>query len=508
MKTARLAAVVPILLWGICVFVLSCSGGGNGSNDGGQDGQDGDGGDDGDGTHVPAIRWSERMEVDLEQAGLQLDLAATPDNQFAIGYINEGVLVENGCTAPITGGGFTPEMLDQVRYARFDGTAWTHEDVAPIKSVFLAGISLAFDPSGVPTIAYLGGPNSSQCCGGSNLIFATRTGASQWTETGAVTNSAQAGDGGNCPIGQNLCNVGDMVGLWPAIVKNPVTGALGAAYRDIHLCYAQSDQDFSDLEYVYTNGGGFGHEFIDLARGGGDFNSLTFDSTGEPAVATYNGKSGFIGFSRRQAGTWTPSAACSAAPSPDTCSDRARGDCPEGMTCIKKRCTALIDCVSGSLPDGSISLGVGKDGRFLVAYYDANQKSLRFGHSTDGLQWNTAIIDAAGSNGRSPNLLIDPQSGMPAVVYYRCSDSSSDSNCNRNHDGVRYAYFTGTYPDELLTTNKWKKVTVCEDSAAYDGERVSAAILPDGRIGVAYSYLCTIGCQSPRQILFQIGTWE
>ena len=64
--------------------------------------------------------------------------------------------------------------------------------------------------------------------------------------------------------------------------------------------------------------------------------------------------------------------------------------------------------------------------------------------------------------------------------------------------------------DELTTQAKWKKSVVSDDSNAYDGMHASAAILPDGRVGIAYQltwYDTTAGI-TRLNVMFKLGTWE
>ena len=67
------------------------------------------------------------------------------------------------------------------------------------------------------------------------------------------------------------------MGLWPSIARSQDGSIIGVVYRDVHNGYTKDADDAADLEYAYsTGGGGWGHEWIDLARGSGDFSSLAF----------------------------------------------------------------------------------------------------------------------------------------------------------------------------------------------------------------------------------------
>jgi hypothetical protein len=498
-----LLAASALWLFGSC----SSSGGQPDGNDvpDAQDGTD----EGGDTVTTRVISFSDRQVVDDRQAGQQLSLSPTPDGRFAVGYFARGSSKVMCNSHP---GGMQIEIqVDHVRYATYDGSAWHTEDVADYSSELNSGISLLFDGN-TPVLAYLGGADASQCCGGSDLITARRGGGGGWTPTISVAMSSEATAGADCPVMQGLCDTGDLVGLWPSMAKAP-DGKLGVVWRDLHLCYAQTDQDMSDLEYA--EGANFGTKrWVDLGRGSGDFNSLAFGPDGAPAVATYNGKNGAIYFSRWTNGAWDPP------PPPQgenqcavnaLCTQNLQDSCPDGQVCIANRCSNLISCVDGILPDGSISLAIDPQGRYLVAYFDLNKKNLAIAHSTDGRHWTRGVIDGDGATGMSPKLMFDPISGMPEVVYYRCSDYNPNSlNCNRNQDGVKFAIFTGKYPDELGVQAKWKKTNVSRDNVAFDGRHLSAGVLPDGTVGVAYSYNWTDpGTNEPKeQVMFQLGTWQ
>jgi len=529
----------------LALALPACTGSsnGNGDHDGTNGDSDGDGGDNGD-DDTKTLVWSARVEVDDEQAGSQLDMAAMPDGQnFAIAYFknldceNDGdcpidvMSCDNGvcvgeCSEPILGDVYTEVIQDQVRYAWSDGENWQHEDVATVATVMLTGISIVFDGS-TPLIAYLGGTplGGLQVCGGTDLIVASGPGT--WNEDVAVAVSNEATAGDDCPGMQGICDFGDVVGLWPSMAKAP-DGTIGVVYRDIHNGYTKDADDSADLEYAYGHVGSWTHEWIDLGRGGGDFPSLAFKSDSEPAVVYYNGEQGLSGgsapnlFATRPFGDYTQRA--------KPCSSAA--DCPNGQACDGNECictsdsqceaprrcvlphgicSPVVDSMESGLPEKSLSLAIGPDDRYLVAYFDVDEKNLMIAHSMDGLTWTRGLIDSQNSTGLYPSLVVDPLSGKPGVAYYRCSDySPNELECNKNQDGLLYAYFSGEYPAELTTQSKWKKTVVSDDPNAFDGMWASAAVLPDGRVGIAYQYTWyDISAGITRlDLMFRLGTWE
>lgn len=473
----------------------------------------------------PVITFSTRTEVDTENAGFQIDIEATPEGQFAVAYFKRLETVGR-CEEPILGDTYTETQQDQVRYARFDGTTWSVEDVATVNTVFLTGISLVFDGA-TPLIAYLGGTplGGLQVCGGTDLIVAHGPGS--WTEDIAVAVSNEAAAGDDCPGMQGICDFGDVVGLWPTMAKAP-DGTIGVAYRDIHNGYTKDADDSADLEYAFGHVGSWGHEWIDLGRGGGDFPSLAFRPDNEPAVAYYNGEQNMndgtapILFATRPFGDYTQRA--------KPCSTSA--DCPNGQACdgnecicstdaqceSPKRCviphgicSVVVDGMERGLPEHSVSLAVGPDGRYLLAYYDVDEKNLMIAHSEDGLNWARGLVDSNGNVGRFPSLAIDPSDGKPVLAYYRCNEyHPNEWDCDRNHDGVYFAYFAGAYPAELTNQAKWKKTVVSEDSGASDGLFTSLAVGEDGTVGIAYQYswVDPQTMETRNTLMFQQGTWE
>ncbi|MBN2498569.1 MAG: hypothetical protein JXR96_28520 [Deltaproteobacteria bacterium] len=524
-----------------CGCVLACSGNG-GSPDSGthQDGQDVDGGGDEE-APVRTIHFDEAVVVEDELAGQQIALAATPDDQFAVAYFKQEP--EPGtCENPILGGPPTPVRLDTIRYARFDGTVWSEpEDVVTIETAMLSGIDLVFDGE-TPLIAYLGGDEGRQICGGSDAMIARPDGNGGWTESAAVTMSDEAPELDACPKGQGMCDFGDVVGMWPSMAVAP-DGTIGLAYRDVHNGYTKEADESSDLEWAFAPHGAtsWSHQWIDIGRGSGLYNSLAFGPDGTAAVAYYNGKHGVLTVSVAGEDRWTEMPTCvpctvrsDCPPGEDCIGGHCVGvacvedtECEFGEACLEGNCTSPADCPAGldcvpgtgwcwslvaqperSLPQQSASLAIAPDGRLLVAWFDPDSGTLRISHSADGLQWTHGSIDTSGRTGMYPNILVDPQTGRPGVAYYRCSDGQEE--CQRAQDGVRFAFFTGVYPDELSSRYMWVKVTVSEKGVGSDGLNLSAAVLPDGSVGIAYAYsFFDSGAGEGRQyVMFQKGTWS
>jgi hypothetical protein len=470
--------------WIIGILFLSavcftCSNKGNSSNNNNNDGDD---------TNPPGpeidigtpVVIDETNTASSKVAVASIGLSVTPDKQWAVAYYRNGVVNETGCTTPITGGGSTSEMQDEVWYASFDGTNWNSELVDTIHSVFLGSISLVYNNTNQAFIAYLGGPDGNRCCGGSKLIQANRVSSNNWVSNQVVTSSHDALAGNNCPAMQTICDVGDLVGLWPYQAVSPDGTIIGIVYQDAHFCYGMSDVIKADAE-LYTSGGSTPqHEWIDPGRGGGNYNRLVYDASNVPAVVFYNVNSpGSIYFSKRGAGQWPW----------DYCDNST--PCQTGYTCYQNRCGMEVVKNVGSLPEGSLSLIVDSQGRYLLAYFDTNNNILKIAHSADGVTWKSGTIDSNGSTGMYPSIMMNPATNKPVIVYYRCGETTDGLDCNYNRDGVRLAVFVGTYPDELTTKSKWRRYDDTYfplDKDGSDGKFVSAAIQSDGTIGLAYMY--------------------
>jgi hypothetical protein len=330
---------------------------------------------------------------------------------------------------------------------------------------------------------------------------------------------------------QGICDFGDVVGLWPSLARDPVSGTIGAVYRDIHNGYTKEADDSSDLEYAYSTGSGWGHEWVDLGWGSGDFNSLAFGPNGQPAVAYYNGESGTILFAKRSntdpARPWseyTTQAPCSVdadcqegerCPEEVRCWCASNNHCEEPKLCVEGRCSIVIDRMEYGLDEGSISLAVDQNGRYLIAYFDVDDKNLMIAHSMDGINWVKGLVDSQEATGMYPSLVIDPRNNNPGIAYYRCNrytGAGTACSSHPNHDGPRYAYFTGSYPDELTVMAKWKKMDIQtpKDDVAIDGEKISAAVQSDGTVGVAYAYswVDPADMTTKRHIMFHVGIWK
>jgi hypothetical protein len=423
-----------------------------------------------------------------------ISLATTPDSLWAVAYYKD----PNSTTACMNHETPSTVGTTSLYYARSNGSSWTPELVATSNTTnyltaSLSGVSLIFDQSDTPLIAYASGAMSGQCCMAGDLVQSSRNGSGVWTPQNLVRDSVDApNQDANCPVDQNYCTFGDTVGLWPSQARAP-NNTIGIAYQDIHRCWNKDDTDRADAEIVL----GGNPEWIDIGRGGGYYNKLAFDSNSVPAVAFWNGKNGTIYFSKRGTTQWPW----------DVCTDTTQ--CQLGYTCDTTNGRCVIEVVKnvGGLPEGSLSLGIGWDGRYLLAYYNPSSDNLMLARSesSDGINWQSGSVATDGTTGMYPTILINQAAQKLAIIYYHCHDNENASNCSDDRDGVRLAVFTGVYPDELLTKSKWKKYTLESQLVknVYDGKFVSAAIQSDGTIGVAYTYTWVVSGDVQKALVFR-----
>src|SRR5690606_20662690 len=137
------------------------------------------------------------------------------------------------------------------------------------------GLSLAFEPGGAPLVAFMGGVQAEFRCGATVSAIASR-GPGGWTqeiidEEGDVPAMVFEEDVEHCANYQNACNLGGVVGLWPAL--GIFEGQPILAYRDIHFGFGVDAEEKSDLQ-LYWRGGLITAEAV---SGAGSFTRLVVD---------------------------------------------------------------------------------------------------------------------------------------------------------------------------------------------------------------------------------------
>ncbi|MBN1203916.1 MAG: hypothetical protein JXB05_03195 [Myxococcaceae bacterium] len=306
----------------------------------------------------------------------------------------------------------------EIRYLQVENDQVSQpETVDTVQRVF--GLSLAFDSSGRPTVAYLGGgSDDSAYWFQSDLEVSYRTGPNTWTSNVPVTMSNEA-------LGDNdVSNTGFLVGINPAIAFHNTTAFV--AYRDGHSGqFEKQDWDGSDLEVVV--GGPTSWTPRMVAPGGnnkaayGGHIQMVMTASGQPALVhdqvsgTPDGTGANVLFQRRNAdGSWTP----------------------------PLQVQQVFNTQRGASLAWDPVLGFG------VAVVERAQNKLTFiqCEESGGVQCTAAgnwtapdPVYGSGSGGWYPSLAIDPKTHEPSIVFYICSysPSANEGSCSAKDDELR-----------------------------------------------------------------------
>ena len=396
-----------VLLVGFLVALCSCTGGsGSGSGGGAGGGSGGAGG---------AGGTKGFTSYDLDTAGTGLTFLAIASDPVA-----ERVGVAYFVDLGKTDGGNTDNYA--VRYVEWKkGVTSTPQTMRDVQRT--AGISVAFQPSGEPAVAYLGGgADLSAYWYQSDAVVNYRTGGTTWTEQSVLTTSSQA------PVCPTLgFEMGFLVGLWPSLVFDGTTAIF--AYRDAHSG-AFKKQDWGPSDVKVSSGGptawttacaaqgtdtsGYGGR-IDLILAAGQ-PALLFDAIPEDAVAQGN----TIYFQKRKSDlSWTG--------------------------------PATVLTIANTQSGGSLAYDATEG--YGIAAIERSTNTLLYTHSTDGVTWSTATpIFASGTGGWYPSLAMDPALHEPAVAFYLCSASPNiaEGSCPASQDELRIIQRNGANWTETL----------------------------------------------------------
>ncbi len=229
-------------------------------------------------------RWTTGL-VEGGNVGLHPRIAVAPNGTIGAAWM----AIEGREDGPCTELGEDPPPPMQirwaVRYAEFNGTGWSAEDVADLRFVGQPpGIDLAFDANSTAILGGMAGDPVVQFryCGVNDAAIYTRTSAGNWTAQTAVRNSGEAA------TGDAASDFGAVVGYWPALAVAS-NGDVGLAYKDVHAGGIQSD-DFrrADLEFAWRRGNAWTPYPVDFGRGGGQFSKMVFDQEDRPIIMHYN----------------------------------------------------------------------------------------------------------------------------------------------------------------------------------------------------------------------------
>ncbi|MBN2718852.1 MAG: hypothetical protein JXX14_23605 [Deltaproteobacteria bacterium] len=452
--TRMIHTVFPVPLCvvtlGLCMIAVAC---GEANEDGQPVSTDSFVADTGTETDSAAApEWEIELVSDMA-AGIQTRLVAGPDDMlgltwFANDAFDDGLCDEIAVNPPT-------RLRQRFYYGVKSGSAspWTVEEVdSPVITLLPTGLSLAYSPDGLPTIAYTGGVPEGQFCGGNDAVLATRTATGWQFETAA----SESGDSQTGIVGSDE---GMVVGLWPALAYS-ASGEPAVVHKDAHFGALQSiDLRKADAEFAWRRGGGWIYEAIDANEGAGEPNALVFD--GDTPIAVYgipvetqqDSRKGVWAARRADDGTW-----------------EEKIQLHEGA--ISTDIAAGINPVTGEL---------------VVAFYSASDKAVRvrrlsdLSNFTNSLSWTSEIVTRAlYDEGDYLSLAFTPQ-GKEVLAYHRCRlNSSTSDSCDQNDEAALLAIRTdGVWRDEVITAS----------AKGSCGEYTSVAV--DSR-GVAHVvYRCT-----------------
>ncbi len=335
--------------------------------------------------------------------------------------------------APAADGGTTVNDDYELKYVEYThGVVSTPETLRVMQR--LEGLSLAFEPTHKdPVVAYLGGATSFVV--GESIfwfqheaVYARKSG-STWTETVVARNS------GDAPAGNNVSDLGFLVGLWPSILFDPA-GNFFFVYRDAHNGeFPLQDWGASDVELWNGPWGGSLAPTV-LAAGGKDKKGYgghlqLVMGASQPAViydelpTTADGSGQIVWFNERKAdGTWkTPQ---------------------------------IIYNVYDTGPFGASFAYDGTDGGtegFGLAL-GASSHLTYFNRNPANGTWNTPDpFFSIGSGGWYPSLAMDPIYHEPAIAFYVCSthDGRGATQCLDTENDLRVSQRMG---------GNWREVVV------------------------------------------------
>ena len=383
-------------------FGLSCSGGGGGQPNTAASKRDAQVATD---TASGPLVWqffdiSECGQQPGDQAGFQT-VAAASDSQVAFASVTQTSGQETcaGLEASAATAAVFKICVVLPSASGFVGTIATSQSYAA-----MMGVGLAFDSASVPWLAYTGGPSANMRCGASDMLLASASGGVLGTPRTIAADSRSSGmppdQAVNCAA-QDVCNQGDATGYWPAVARDPSSGNLAVAFRDLHFGVAVTDFDFSDVEFA--RGDAYSVFTADVARGGGSYIRLGFSPAGKAAIVHYNEHLPAIWLDHETDQGWESK-----------------------------------QLFVGTIRE-QIGFAVSSSGLHALAYFDQTRQLLAYRESSDGSTW-TAVqdVDSDGVTGYYPSLAFD-NDGNPAIAYYRCGNYGVGDGCDMNNDGLYLA---------------------------------------------------------------------
>lgn len=310
------------------------------------------------------------------------------------------------------------------------------------------GLSLAFGPDGAPLVAFMGGEQGEFRCGATNSMLARR-GAGGWEielidSDGDVPAMLFDEDVDHCAFYQNACNLGDVVGLWPAL--GIFEGAPILAYRDIHYGFGVDAEEKSDLQ-LYWRGNRVTAEAV---SGAGNFTRLVVTEGERIHIAHYNDQHHVSDLTQDYIdGIWVI--------------HFERGDW------TRERVVPIrgVDERIGFASHGE---------RLGLAWFDVKEGRLSFVERVEGEWSKPQIVDSRGRTGLSPSLAYDGQ-GRPVITYRSCGVGKAGTDCQAEDDRLLLA---------VRTDGGWTRSIIRAEAAKQEGLYSSLVVGSAGAPVVAF----------------------
>ena len=398
---------------------------------------------------VATRQYTTQTVAGVGQSGFQTTLVTSGTTVALATFSNPAGNSDGGTATCKTMNGPAEVRTYEIWYAESTaGGAFKPTKVSSEKYLSLTGVGLALSPAGDAALAYTGNaagvPEPTLRCGASNLLLVAGKGGAFGAPKAVATSSQSAmlvPDQMTQCI-QQVCNMGDATGFWPAVAFD-AKGQPAVAFRDIHFGFANDDFASSDVEY--SPGPGYSILTVDVSRGGGTYGRLAFTPAGDPAIAHYNGERDLatdgIWVNHAAAGVWTATRA------------------------------------SAAKIGEMLGFAISAAGTWGIAYFDDAGIRLSYIESTNGADWSAPVdVDTDGITGQFPSLAFDAD-GQPAIAYYRCNDYDPvKRSCDRDKDALLLA---------RRSAGAWQIDKVSAQPGVFDGYYPSLGFVA-GKAVVAY----------------------
>lgn len=308
--------------------------------------------------------------------------------------------------------GYYDVTNEDLKYASFDGVAWTIEVVDSGGNVgdFL---DLALDSSGQPHISYYDATNL-------GIKYAVRSG------TG-----------------------------WASTTVDPIEGgftSIAIGTDDVpHISYW--DTIASDLRHASLSGGTWSVEIVDSEGLVGSYTSIDIDASNQPHISYYDGTNANLKYATGGSGAWatetvdangTVGIFTSLVVGQDGAAhisyfDLVAADLRYATNSSGAWSTTVV--ASEESTGWYSSIDIAADGSLHIAYYDNSLMDLEYAVNA-GSGWVLSLIDEAGTVGLYPSIAVGP-TGIPNITYYDLTTGS-----------LKHASFTASELDVAISLDE------------------------------------------------------